>query len=118
MDRDEITSMLSGLGPAAELCRKDLDQGADLAVMPALVDRHELQVIYRRRALHLQQHDIASIDAFKAADDLDNSSCAYLTLATVRGGASGYFFQLFLDPQLKRVVTCLAVEDHSGEDRR
>ena len=109
--------MLSGLGAAAELCRKDLDQGADLALMPGLVDRHDLQDIYRRRAVHLQEHDIASIDAFQAADDLDATSCAHLALARVRGGASGYFFQLFLDPQLQRVVTCLAVADHSGDDR-
>ena len=115
MDRDELTSMLPGLGAAADLCREDLDQGADLAMLPGLVDRHELQDIYRRRAVHLQEHDVASIDAFKAADDLDASSCAQLALARVRGGASGYFFQLFLDPQLQRVVTCLAVADHSDE---
>jgi hypothetical protein len=116
MDRKEMSSMLSGLGPAADLCREDLAQGADLALLPGLVDKYELQDIYRRRALHLQEHDIASIGAFRAADDLDSTSCAQLALARVRGGASGYFFQLFLDPDLQSVVTCLAVADRSGND--
>ena len=118
MDRDEVISLLSGLGPAAELCREDLDQGADLALLPGLVDRHDLQDIYRRRAVHLQEHETSSVDAFKAADDLDATSCARLALATVRGGASGYFFQLFLDPRLERVVTCLAVANNPGDDRQ
>ncbi len=118
MDRDDLTSMLAGLGAAAELCRKDLDQGADLALLPGLVDKDRLHEIYRRRAIHIQEHDVESIDAFQAADDLDSTSCPRLALARVSGGASGYIFQLFLDPALQRVVTCLGVASHPPADRR
>jgi hypothetical protein len=109
MDREALIGMLSGRGPAAELCRSDLLGGADLELMPGLVDAPVLESIYRRRAQHLQERGIDAFAAFEAADALASTSAAQLALAKVESGPSHHFFQLFLEPQLDGLVTCLAV---------
>jgi hypothetical protein len=109
VDRDVLIDMLSGRGPAAEMCRNDLLEGAHFEVMPGLVDAPALESIYRRRAQHLQDHGMNAIAAFEAADALASTSSGQLALAKVESGPSHHFFQLFLEPHLDGLVACLAV---------
>lgn len=112
MDRDQLISALAGAGEAARLCREALLAGAELEVSPRIVATSELRAIYRSRAEHLRAQGTPAVGADEAADELDRTAFPELRIARVTGGAqagtqSG--FQVFLDQQLGRVITCVAL---------
>jgi hypothetical protein len=118
VDRVQLVSALDGSTGAAALCREDLEHGARLVVLPGLVGVDELRSVYRRRAEHLARQGTAAMDAFEAADKLDATTHVEVALGKVEGGPSGYFFQLFFDPQLEEVIACLAVPERDDQSSK
>ncbi|HXH78362.1 hypothetical protein [Nocardioides sp.] len=109
MDREHLLAALEDAGEAAALCRHALLEGAALDLHPGSVPTAALRDIYRSRAEHLRDHEIAAVGADDAADRLDRTSHASLRIGAVDGGPGGHFFQLFLDPAGEELVACLAV---------
>ncbi|MCW2834372.1 MAG: hypothetical protein JWN68_2325 [Nocardioides sp.] len=119
MDREHLLAALAraDAGDATDLCRQAVLEGAELDVAPMSVPTAALRGIYRSRAEHLLEHEVAAVGAHDAADRLDRTSHASLRIGSVAGGR-GHFFQLFLDPAGQELVACLMVpvRGHEAHD--
>ncbi|WP_139238320.1 hypothetical protein [Streptomyces aidingensis] len=111
MERSRLAQLLAGADEVRVLSRTALVEGADYDIWPEAVETKRLISIYERRERGTRRSGQPSLGFGEALDALRAYSGAGLAMGFIddRRG-SGYYFQLFLDPETRSVVACIGVK--------
>ncbi len=111
VERSHLAHILAGADGVRLLSRAALGAGVDYKVWPEGVATQRLISIYERRERGTRRSGQPSFGFAEALDALRAYDGAELAIGFIddrrRGG---YYFQLFLDPELGSVVACFGVK--------
>lgn len=116
MERSRLIQLLAGEGEARLLSRSALSAGAEYEVWPEAVPVQRLLAVYERRERGTRRSGQSTIGFGDALDALRAYDGADLSIGFIDDrGRGGYYFQLFMDPELDGVVACLGVDSPRGD---
>lgn len=111
MERSHLAQLLAGADEVRLLSRAALAAGVDYKIWPESVATQRLVSIYERRERGIRRSGQPSLGFTVALDALRSYGGAELAIGFVddrrRGG---YYFQLFLEPELSSIVACFGVK--------
>lgn len=111
MERSRLIQLLAGEGEVRLLSRSALSSGAPYEVWPEAVATQRLLAVYERRQRGTRRSGQSSIGFSGALDALRAYGGADLSIGFIDDRSrGGYYFQLFMDPEMNTVVACLGIE--------
>jgi hypothetical protein len=110
VERNQLVALLAGRDGVFALARAALDSGATLIGSDRPGSAESFWRIFRRRERHTHRTGQASAGFAEAVAELEACPERELHLVFVDDRpAGGYWFSVFVTPDLRRVVTCFGV---------
>ena len=118
MNRESLEKILTGTDEVCRLARSALVAGASYRIWEGVSDIESTRTIYGRRYRTTRRVGQPSVGFSEAVEALRAYEGTEVAIGYVgdrpRGG---FYFQIFLTPDLARVVACLGVERYAYRPR-
>jgi hypothetical protein len=108
--RDELITLLAGVGPAETACRQALLGNAEYVVYAERMAAEQLANSYARRQRAMERTGTPTVGFAEAVQALRAHTPGEVLLGSVTLDDPPIHFQLFLSPGADKVVACLGVD--------
>ena len=119
MERQSLADLLSEQENVCRLARSAVLAGAKYEIWKGVAGIDQLRTVFGRRYRTVRRVGQPSVGFAEAVEALDDYEGTELAMGYVDDRPQGgYYYQLFLTPDLAQVVACLGVEKFSRRQSR